>query len=387
MKRGITGTYIPGPQIAGEQVRAFRPNPLPPRPPLVIASELRDRMDQTHVSLGRLDSASALLPDTSLFLYTYIRREAVLSSRIEGTQSSLSDLLLFEIEEAPGVPMDDVREVSNYVKALDFGIARLREGFPLSNRLLKEIHGILLSQGRGAEKLPGEFRKSQNWIGGTRPGNAIYVPPPADEVPECLSQLEKFINNIPERTPALVKAALSHIQFETIHPFLDGNGRLGRLLITLILYSERILSEPLLYLSLYFKKHRALYYELLQEVRVEGDFEKWISFFIDGVRETAEQAVATARKLTTTFADDRRMIEGLGRPGVSALRVYLEFQKHPILSIPVIQKKTGLSAPTVSAAMKLLTSENVSIIKELTGKQRNRVFGYKKYLDILDEGE
>ncbi|MBI3819007.1 MAG: Fic family protein [Planctomycetes bacterium] len=387
MKRGMTGSYVSGPRIAGEQVRAFRPLPLPPNPQIEIDADLRERMDHTYVSLGRLDSASALLPDISLFLYTYIRREAVLSSKIEGTQSSLSDLLLFEIDEAPGVPVDDVREVSNYVSALDYGISKLKDGFPLSNRLLKEIHGILLSRGRGADKLPGEFRISQNWIGGTRPGNAAYVPPPAEDVPECISQLEKFIHNFPERTPALIKAALAHVQFETIHPFLDGNGRLGRLLITLILCSERVLSEPLLYLSIYLKKHRTVYYELLQEVRVDGDFEKWISFFIDGVRETAEQAVATARKLTVMFAHDRKVIEDLGRPGISALRVYTEFQKHPVLSLPLMQKRTGLSAPTVASAVKLLTSENLKIIKELTGKRRNRVFGYKQYLDTLGADE
>lgn len=243
MKRKLQGTYLTV-STAGEKVKAFVPSPLPPVPQVEWSAERRDKFDQALLALGRLDSVSTLLPDTGLFLYMYVRKEAVLSSMIEGTQSSLSDLLMFELEHQPGVPLDDVQEVSNYVAALNHGLNRLAEGFPLSLRLFKEIHGILLSKGRGKDRLPSEFRKSQNWIGGTRPGNAAFVPPPPDKVMECMGQLEFFLHDKPEKTPVLLKSALAHVQFETIHPFLDGNGRLGRLLITLLLCSSGILKEP-----------------------------------------------------------------------------------------------------------------------------------------------
>ena len=233
MIRGETGEWATT-RTGEEVVRAFVPNPLPPFPPLSIQPDLQAQLDRALVALGRLDSATALLPDPTLFLYAYVRKEAVLSSQIEGTQSSLSDLLLFEIDEAPGVPLDDVTEVSSYVAALEHGIARLRDGFPLSNRLLREVHGVLLAKGRGSNKHPGEFRRSQNWIGGTRPGSAVFVPPPPDRIEACMAALELFLNDDLQSTPILLKAALAHAQFETIHPFLDGNGRVGRLLVTLL---------------------------------------------------------------------------------------------------------------------------------------------------------
>lgn len=267
-------------------MRAFVPQPLPPTPPIDIGPALRDQLDAALLALGRLDSVTTLLPDTRLLRYTYVRKEAVLSSQIEGTQSSLSDLLLYEVADAPGAPLDDVVEVSNYVAALEHGLGRVREGFPLSGRLMREIHGVLLQRGRGAEKAPGEFRRSQNWIGGTRPGTAAFVPPPPEQVGECVGRLERWLHDEPERTPTLLKAAMSHVQFETIHPFLDGNGRVGRLLVTLLLCVEGVLSEPLLYLSLYLKQHRAEYYALLDRVRVEEAWEAWLGFFADGVRET-----------------------------------------------------------------------------------------------------
>jgi Fic family protein len=242
----------------------------------------------------------------------YLRKEALLSSQIEGTQSSLSDLLLFEQDELPMVPLDDVQEVSNYVAAMDHGLQRLREGFPLSLRLIREIHEILLAKGRGASKEPGEFRRSQNWIGGTRPGNALFVPPPPDELNRCLGDLETYLHAT-DVHPALIRAALAHVQFETIHPFLDGNGRLGRLLITLLLCEAGSLREPVLYLSLYLKTHRQQYYDLLQAVRERGDWETWLAFFLDGVTETATQAVHAARSLITLFDNDRRRITELGR--------------------------------------------------------------------------
>ena len=231
MKRDLQGRYVTISTV-GEQAQAFVPTPLPPVPHIEWSVELREKYEQALIALGRLDSVSTLMPETSMFLYMYIRKEAVLSSMIEGTISSLSDLLIFENDQVPGVPLGDVQEVSNYVAALNHGVSRIKEGFPLSLRLIKEIHEILLSKGRGSTKAPGEFRKSQNWLGGTRPGNAAFVPPPPEHVLDCMGKLELFLHDEPEPTPALLKAALSHVQFETIHPFLDGNGRLGRLLIT-----------------------------------------------------------------------------------------------------------------------------------------------------------
>ena len=263
MRRGETGKYDVT-AVGGEQVRAFIPDPLPPVPALSFEGRLQLALEAAVLAIGRLDGVTTLLPDKSLFLYTYVRKEAVLSSQIEGTQSSLSDLLLFELDEAPGVPLDDVVEVSNYVAALEHGLKRLREDFPLSNRLIREIHGVLLSRGRGSGKEPGEFRRSQNWIGGSRPGNAAFVPPPHPAVPACMSALERFLHAEDDGLPVLVRAGLAHVQFETIHPFLDGNGRVGRLLITFLLCHAGVLQEPLLYLSLYFKQNRATYYALLE---------------------------------------------------------------------------------------------------------------------------
>jgi Fic family protein len=318
MKRELQGRYVTISTV-GEKAQAFVPAPLPPRPPIDWTPELRSKFDQALLALGRLDSVSTLLPDTSLFLYMYVRKEAVLSSMIEGTQSSLSDLLLFELDQEPGVPLDDVREVSNYVAALDHGLRLLDGRMPLSLRLFREIHGVLLTKGRGSNQTPGEFRRSQNWIGGTRPGNAAFVPPPAEEVLECMSKLELFLHDQPEPTPVLLKAALAHVQFETIHPFLDGNGRLGRLLITLLLCEQKVLREPMLYLSLYFKTHRQYYYELLNNVRMTGDWEAWLDFFAEAVIVTATQAVETAQQLLDLSNQDRDKISGLGRAAASTL--------------------------------------------------------------------
>lgn len=383
-KRGPTGHYRTTSIVGGERVRAFVPEPLPPNPPLAIDGELRDRLDAALLALGRLDSVTTLLPDTRLFLYMYVRKEAVLSSQIEGTQSSLSDLLLFEAEESPGVPLGDVMEVSNYVRAMEHGLRRVREGVPLSNRLIREIHGILLESGRGADRQPGEFRQSQNWIGGTRPGNAIFVPPPADQVPECMGQLEKWLHDQPERTPTLLKAALAHVQFETIHPFLDGNGRVGRLLVTLLFCVEEVLVEPLLYLSLYLKQHRNEYYELLTRVREAGEWERWVGFFADGVRDAATGAVTTVRRLVTLSRDDRERISTLGRGAGSALRIHHALQERPIASAAQLVDRTGITLPAVLKALGALRS--LGIVGELTGRKRNRVFSYVPYLQILSEG-
>src|SRR6202140_3209403 len=302
--------------LAGESVRAFVPPTLPPVP-AVRLDALQVLLEQANQALGRLDGLASILPDLSLFIYTYVRKEAVLSSQIEGTQSSLSDLLMFENDEVPGVPIQDVQEVSNYVAAMNHGLQRLRSGFPLSLRLICEIHDVLLSKGRGSEKQPGEFRKSQNWIGGTRPGNASFVPPPPELVLDCMSNLELFLHQDRPDLPLLIKAGLVHVQFETIHPFLDGNGRLGRLLITFLLCAQNVIREPILYLSLYFKAHRTTYYDLLDRVRVKGDWEAWLDFFLTGVRETADQAGSAARRTLALFEANQRRIESLGRPGAS----------------------------------------------------------------------
>lgn len=369
--------------VGGEQVEAFVPPPLPPNPPMQL-TRLYQTLDDANRALGRLDGVTSILPDTPLFLYMYVRKEALLSSQIEGTQSSLSDLLLFESEEAPGVPLDDVQEVSNYVAAMKHGLDRLRGDFPLSLRLIREIHGVLLSKGRGSTKQPGEFRRSQNWIGGTRPGNATFVPPPQDQVQDLMSDLEKFIHADTPEIPALVKAGLVHVQFETIHPFLDGNGRLGRLLITFILCAQGILKEPLLYLSLYFKTHRQQYYDLLQRVREFGDWEAWLEFFLGGVAETSTQAADAAREILDLFEQDRRRIEGLGRPAASALRVHQLLQTKPIVKIPEAVTRLGISQPTVSKSVRHL--QELGILKEVTGKLKGRMFVYDSYLGILNRG-
>ncbi|MBI4880553.1 MAG: Fic family protein [Planctomycetes bacterium] len=383
MKRGETGRYEVT-RVGGESVRAFVPHPLPPVPPLAFDATLQRALEAAVLALGRLDGVSTLLPDTALFLYAYVRKEAVLSSQIEGTQSSLSDLLLFELNEAPGVPLDDVVEVSNYVAALDHGLARLRAGFHLSNRLIREIHAKLLARGRGSDKDPGEFRRSQNWIGGARPGQARFVPPPHAVVQECMAALERFLHAGDEGLPVLVRAGLAHVQFETIHPFLDGNGRVGRLLITFLMCHAGMLHEPLLYLSLHFKQNRAAYYELLDRVRREGDWEAWLAFFLEGVQTTAEGAVATAQRLGDLFQEDRRRTEAKGRRAGSALRVHESLKARPILSLTGVCEWTGLSFPAASSAMELLVEQRIA--RELTGKRRNRLFVYDRYLAILSEG-
>lgn len=368
----------------GEEARAFVPAPLPPDPPIDWTPSLRSKFDQALLALGRLDSVSTLLPDTSLFLYMYVRKEAVLSSMIEGTQSSISDLLLFELDQEPGVPLDDVSEVSRYVSALHHGLRLLDEGLPLSLRLIREVHGVLLAKGRGSVQTPGEFRRSQNWIGGTRPGNASFVPPPADEVQECMNQLELFLHDVPEPTPPLLKAALAHVQFETIHPFLDGNGRLGRLLITLLLCEQGALREPMLYLSLYFKTHRQRYFELLNSLRLTGDWESWLDFFAEAVTFTSNQAVQTAQQLHDLSKQDRTRIGDLGRAARSALQVHRALMERPVATSNSLVAKTGLTPASVNNALGHLV--RLGIVRELTEKKRNRLFSYSDYIAILSRG-
>jgi len=370
--------------VAGETYSSYVPKALPPSPPLIM-EKIYPLLDRANVAIGRLDGMSSVLPDQYLFLYFYVRKEAVLSSQIEGTQSSLSDLLLYENEETPGVPVHDVIEVSNYVKAMNLGLKRLQEdGFPLSLRLIREIHATLLNHGRGRHKQPGEFRRSQNWIGGTRPGNAKFVPPPAERLMELLGDFETFLHDEKKRLPTLIKAALMHVQFETIHPFLDGNGRLGRLLITFLLCVEGLLDKPLLYLSLYFKEHRQEYYDHLQSVRTTGDWESWIQFFLEGVSSTAEQAIETARRIIHLFEEDHNKITSLGRSAASTLRVHHDLQKHPLSTIGKLAQNCNMTAPTATKALQHLIEQD--IVQEVTGKERHRAYVYKKYLDILSEG-
>jgi len=383
MNRNLQG-YYEVISTVGEKVKAFVPAPLPPQPPIDWTPELRSKFDQALLALGRLDSVSTLLPDASLFLYMYIRKEAVLSSMIEGTQSSLSDLLMFELDQEPGVPLNDVQEVSSYVAALNHGLARLAEGFPLSLRLIREIHEVLLSKGRGSRKSPGEFRRSQNWIGGTRPGNAAYVPPPAEQVLACMGRLELFLHDQPEPTPVLLKAALFHVQFESIHPFLDGNGRIGRLLITLLLCDQKALQKPMLYLSLYFKTHRQIYYELLNSIRMTGDWEAWLDFFADAVIVTASQAMETARQLIALSKEDAARISGLGRAGLSTLQVHRALLEHPIATSGWLVEKTGITPATVNKSLNHL--ERLGIVREHTAQKRNRIFSYVRYVEIMNLG-
>jgi Fic family protein len=368
----------------GEAVEAYLPRLLPPDPPIAQTPDDAELVDRANRALGRLDGVGLLLPDTRLFVYMYVRKEAVLSSQIEGTQASLSDLLLHETDQAPGAPLDDVVEVSNYVAALTHGLDRMRGGFPMSLRLLKEMHEVLLSNGRGAGKQPGEFRTSQNWIGGTRPANAAFVPPPPDAVATGMGDLERFLHGEPVRTPVLLRAALAHVQFETIHPFLDGNGRLGRLLIPLLLCDAGVLQEPTLYLSLFFKAHRDLYYQRLQAVREDGDWEGWVRFFMEGVAVTAEQAVRASRAILDVFDTDRKAMVDLGRHTSTAMRVHDAMKRHPIATIAQLAADTGVSIPTATQA--LLNLEKLGVARETTGKRRGRLFAYQRYLDVLNEG-
>lgn len=385
MATRTTGHYVPG-SLAGSRYQAFIPDALPPDPPLDLAApDLVGRKERADQALGRLDGITLMLPDPELFLYQYVRKEALLSSQIEGTQSSLSDLLLFEIDEAPGVPIDDVEEVSNYVAALNHGLKRIRvDDFPLSLRLIREMHALLLRGGRGASKQPGEFRKGQVWIGGSTPALAHFVPPPPEALNAALQGFERFLHAPVTEVSPLVKAALAHVQFETIHPFSDGNGRLGRLLIALILCGEGVLREPSLYLSLHFKRHRAEYYDRLNAVRLHGDWEGWLGFFLDAVAETAQQAVATAQRLLALLAEDRARIATLGVRAGNVGLVFDQFARRVLLGVTQIQPQLTLSLPTIRAAVSTL--QDMEIVNELTGQRRHRIFAYQRYLEILSEG-
>jgi Fic family protein len=361
--------------------RSFVPEPLPPRD-LRIDTELQALVSQADLALGRLDGAVRILPDPDLFVAQYVRREAVLSSQIEGTQASLMDVLEYEVQRERAERRLDVEEVVNYIAAMNHGLGLLKQ-LPLSRRLLSEVHAVLMKDVRGGEasKTPGEFRRSQNWIGGGSPATARFVPPPADAVGGLFANLEEFLHD-PEPMPALLKAGIAHAQFETIHPFLDGNGRIGRLLITFWLVERGILQKPLLYTSLYFKDHRDEYIDRLQAIRDDGAWEGWLAFFSDGVGQVATEATETAiRILQLREADRTRIIDTLPRRSGRALALLDDLFKRPVVTINTVVDTLDVSKPTAAALVRELAE--AGILQELTGRQRNRIFAYRRYLDLF----
>jgi len=368
--------------IGGETYQSYIPAPLPPQTPMDM-TRLEASVQRAQQAVAELKTVTKIVPNVSLFIYMYVRKEALLSSQIEGTQSSFADLVLFESEQQPSVTIDDVEEVSNYVKAIHHGLQRMRTDMPLSLRLLKEMHAILLQGSRGTHKLPGHFRTSQNWIGGSRPGNALFVPPAPEDLMPCLSNFEKFLHDTTSGLPLLIKIGLIHVQFETIHPFLDGNGRLGRLLITLLLCHHELLTEPILYLSLYLKQNRLLYYEMLDRVRVNNDWESWLQFFLEGIYSTATKAQLTIHKINALFAADLITVQSLGRKKDSAQEVFVILQKLPQLSVPVLVKNYGFHPTTARSALIALTTAGVTT--EITGKKRDRQYVYKNYMALLED--
>ena len=374
------GTYVTQ-KVAGESYKTYMPPKLPPDPPVDLEG-LYPYLEKATLALAELNTTCKSIPNTSLFIYMYVRKEALLSNQIEGTQSSLSDLMLFENNQKTEVDLEDVEEVSNYVKAITYGLARLKENFPLSLRLLREIHGVLLAGGRGSTKLPGEFRSTQNWVGGTRPGNALFVPPSVDNLTQCLSDFENFLHD--DRFPVLIKAGLAHVQFETIHPFLDGNGRLGRLLMTLLLCVGGMLDEPILYLSLYLKQNRQTYYSLLQEVRTHGTWETWLEFFLEGIYKSAKQGTHTVGLINHLFEKDYAKIATLGRARFSCEHVLNYMKRLPQVSVSLIANELSMSAPTARSAIESMVG--LGILEEISGKRRDRLYVYRQYLTILEEG-
>lgn len=371
---------------SGEEVKAFVPHPLPPRePPLLCEGELEVRYQQAHQALMRLELAADMVPSLDWFIYAFVRKEAVLSSQIEGTQATLMDLLNFEAGEV--APQADVEEVCNYLDALMYARGQLADpsGLPLSMRLLGQTHAILLRGERGAHKQPGEIRKSQNWIGGHRPGQASYVPPPPHRLARVLSDFERYMHvEEDDALPALMRAGLLHVQFESIHPYLDGNGRLGRLLVTLLLEHHQLLTRPMLYLSLYFKRHRQEYYERLNAVRQLGDWEGWMMFFLEGVQTIAEEAVETTRALFVLVSSDRERVLRQERINVLAIQLFERLPSHPLVTLSWVVETFGTTKPTASRAIETLVS--MKLLVESTGKQRDRMYVYEAYLDLLRAG-
>ncbi len=376
-----TGTYRTM-TVGNEVVRAFIPHPLPPKaPPLVLDARLTELMASATAALGRLAVAGAMVPSADWFLYGFVRKEAVITSQIEGTQATLQDVLNYEATRKADRP-DDVREVCNYVDALTYARREInrRKGLPLCTRLLCEAHKRLMKGVRGANKLPGEIRRSQNWIGGTRPGNARFVPPPADVVADAMASLDAWLH-ASDPLPSLVRAGLAHVQFETIHPFLDGNGRIGRLLITLLMEHWKLLPTPLLYLSLALKRHQAEYYQRLSDVRTAGDWEGWIAFYLECVREAADDGVNAAQRLFTLLERHRQMLTHHRLVTVPAIRLFDLLPVHPVLMLPQVISLLKTSKPTAAKAIDILRA--AGILRETTGKQRDRVYAYHDYLQVL----
>jgi len=388
MPKRTTGRYERT-TVGGEEVAAFVPHALPPAaPPLVVDTAVTARLRTAEQALVRLELAGEMVPSLDWFIYAFVRKEAVVSSQIEGTQATLVDLLTFEAQDSAeprAAPSADVEEVCNYLDALAYARAQLADprGLPLSMRLLNETHARLMRGVRGAEKLPGEVRRSQNWIGGSRPGNAAYVPPPPHALGEVLGAFEKYLH-AEDALPPLVRAALLHVQFETIHPYLDGNGRIGRLLVTLLLEHWKLLTKPLLYLSLFFKRHREDYYRRLNAVRSDGDWEGWLDFFLDGVATIADEAVASARELFALVAADRARVLAHAGMSVVALRLFEFLPRQPVITVASVMKLVATTKPTAGRAIELLVAAGVLV--ETTGKKRDRSFVYRGYLDRLRVG-
>jgi cell filamentation protein, protein adenylyltransferase len=379
----ITGRYERT-ATGGEEILAFVPSPLPPADPeLVLDADLSHRVRVAEESLRRLELAADMVPSVGWFIYAFVRKEAVLSSQIEGTQATLIDLLSFEAQVG-GAPDMEVEEVCNYLQALFYARDQLRDrrGLPLSMRLLNETHRRLMQGVRGGDKMPGEVRRSQNWIGGTRPGNAAYVPPPPHLLAQALSDFERYLH-AESALPPLVRAGLLHVQFETIHPYLDGNGRIGRLLMTLLLEHWKLLERPLLYLSLFFKDHRDEYYRRLAAVRTEGDWEGWIAFFLRGVAEVAEEAVESARDLFSLVTEDRVRVLEL-HTSIAAIRLFELLPQHPVVTVASVVKLLDTTKPTAGRAIDALVG--ASILVEVTGRKRDRSFWYQDYLGRLRTG-
>ena len=382
MERGTIGHYVSA-EFDRVAYRAFLPTTLPPDPPLDFGDLMLPTVRALR-AVDRMDFTAPRLPNYELLIYSYVRKEAVLSSQIEGSRSSLSDLIAYEVSEAQGAPIDDVREVSNYVKALEYGLRRIEQGEMLSNQMIREMHAMLLSSGRGSRMYPGQFRHEQNWIGGDHPGNADFVPPFPEDVGPCMRALERFLRTQDDGLPSLVRAGLAHLQFETIHPFFDGNGRIGRLLIILMLCQAGDLQSPVLYPSLYLLRNRSRYYQMLEHVRRTGDWEVWMTFFLEGIQESAENAFDTIARLDNEFAEDRTRIEDSDYPAGSAFRVHDALMNRPVQSLSKVSEHTGLTFPTAATAMENLV--RLGIAQEITGGRRNRLFAYSKCLEILNEG-
>lgn len=378
---GRAGTYRQQPS----GYRAFIPADLPPDPAVDVTGDLQAQLSRSDSALGRLDGSIQTLPNPDLFVFMYVRKEAVLSSQIEGTQSSLQDVLASEAKVLKPDKASDVNEVINYVSAMNHGLSQLTD-LPVSTRLIREIHSKLLQNSRGSRLTPGQFRTSQNWIGpaGSTPGEAAFVPPPPDRVAECMSQLERFVH-ANTNLPLLIKIGLAHAQFETIHPFLDGNGRIGRLLITFLLCERKVLLKPVLYLSWYFKQHRQEYYDELQSVRDHGTWERWLMFFLQGVEEVSQQATDTARQILVLREEHRMIITGhLGRAAGNGHRVLEHLYESPFISVADVQRLTGTSYTAANNLIKKMVQ--CEILKEYTGQVRNRRFWYQSYMNLFESG-